>query len=79
MSAINGLIYALLPMAQSIVPQIEQSAPTDQYADAIAEIVKKADIGETDLAYIAVGVALERAGADKHAIDSALKALGKTC
>lgn len=80
MDTLDETLNKLAEIAKPIVKAIEASTPTtkDHYGDYMAAISKLADmVGEnTHNVCLGIGVALQRAGANKQGVQSALRILG---
>ena len=76
-SIIDHLVEAIRPL----VAIIEAAPPTTKghygdYMATIERVTRRLAPTPTTSAYLAVGIALERAGANKFGVESALRAMG---
>lgn len=82
MTKLDDMLDQLSEIVAPIVQHIEQSTPTtkNHYGDYITAITRVADMlpaNQTPSLFLAIGVALQRAGANKAGVLSALRVMGK--
>lgn len=82
MTKLDDTLNQLSEIVAPIVTQIEQSTPTtaNHYGDYITAITRIADMlpmNKTPSLYLGIGVAMQRAGANRNGVQSALRVMGK--
>jgi len=77
---IDNAVAALVPIVHPVVVAIEQSVPTTQhhYGEYMAAISKLAEIAgfKSQASYLAIGLAMQKAGGSKDGIKAALRVMG---